>query len=129
MITTNRELAFKLTKGRPRAREYLIAHQEITLDDFAVPYSSGFDLNWPYDPDSVLLPSTINERGTVEMVINPVFEEHLQQIRHWTVGKTFRNRFPELSQLIDHDAGQVPLDQTTSIGVSLQDLVSERSAP
>ncbi|KAK7429089.1 hypothetical protein QQZ08_004304 [Neonectria magnoliae] len=91
----------------PRAREYLIGHPEITLDDFAAPYSSGFKLNWPYDPASVLLAASVNGNGTAEIAINPVYEEHMRQIRNWTVGEAFRNRFPELSQLIDLDSGQI----------------------
>ncbi|KAH7162099.1 hypothetical protein B0J13DRAFT_1407 [Dactylonectria estremocensis] len=90
----------------PRAREYLISHPEITLDDFAAPYSSGFKLNWPYDPASVLLPASVNGNGTAEMTINPVYEEHMRQIRNWTVGEAFRNKFPELSHEIDLDSGQ-----------------------
>ncbi|KAH6999063.1 hypothetical protein BKA56DRAFT_41256 [Ilyonectria sp. MPI-CAGE-AT-0026] len=90
----------------PRAREYLISHPEITLDDFAAPYSSGFKLNWPYDPASVLLAASVNGNGTAEIAINPVYEEHMRQIRNWTVGEAFRNRFPELSHLIDLDSGQ-----------------------
>ncbi|KAF4982854.1 hypothetical protein FZEAL_1604 [Fusarium zealandicum] len=90
----------------PRAREYLIHHPETTLDDFAVTYSSGFELNWPYEPSSVLLAASVNGNGTSETVINPVYEEHMRQIRHWTVGDAFRHKFPELSQLIDLDSGQ-----------------------
>ncbi|KPM41135.1 hypothetical protein AK830_g5382 [Neonectria ditissima] len=91
----------------PRARDYLIGHPEITLDDFAAPYSSGFKLNWPYDPASVLLAASVNGNGTAEIAINPVYEEHMRQIRNWTVGEAFRYRFPELSQLIDLDSGQI----------------------
>ncbi|CAM1505008.1 Fc.00g106450.m01.CDS01 [Cosmosporella sp. VM-42] len=94
----------------PRAREYLISHPEITLDDFAAPYSSGFKLNWPYDPASVLLAASINVNGTAEITINPVYEEHMRQIRHWTVGDAFRTRFPELTQLIDLDSGQISIE-------------------
>ncbi|KAH6898114.1 hypothetical protein B0T10DRAFT_577616 [Thelonectria olida] len=90
----------------PRAREYLIRHPEITLDDCAAPYSSGFKLNWPYDPASVLLAASVNGNGTPEITINPVYEEHMRQIRNWTVGDAFRSKFPELSRLIDLDSGQ-----------------------
>ncbi|KAF4466727.1 BZIP transcription factor [Fusarium albosuccineum] len=96
----------------PRARDYLIVHPEITLDDFAATYSSGFELNWPYEPSSVLLASSVNGNGTAESVTNPVYEEHMRQIRNWTVGEAFRHKFPELARLIDLDSGQ---DCATSI--------------
>jgi hypothetical protein len=39
-----------------------------------------------------------------DVAINPVFEEHIRQLKYWTVAKTFRSRFPELSELMDQDA-------------------------
>jgi hypothetical protein len=115
--------------ARPRARDYLIAHPEITLDDFAAPYSTGFKLNWPYDPASVLLAPSVNGSGTAEVTINPVYEEHLRQIRHWTVGDAFRHRFPELSRLIDVDSGQNVLDGYQSIGTSPQTSIVSQQSP
>lgn len=113
---------------RPKAREYLIAHPEITLDDFAAPYSSGFNVNWPYEPSSVLLTTPSGRDGATEITINPVYEEHIRHIRHWTVGDAFRHRFPELSRLIDLDAGQAlassprrsSMSQTMSQGSPVQ---------
>ncbi|KAL2212990.1 hypothetical protein CC79DRAFT_1374457 [Sarocladium strictum] len=113
----------------PRAREYLISHPQITLDDFAAPYSSGFKLNWPYDPESVLLTASTSVNGVAETTINPVYEEHMRQIRHWTVGDAFRARFPELSRLIDLDSGQLPVDRAPSNGVSPQQSHHSQHSP
>ncbi|CAH0025241.1 unnamed protein product [Clonostachys rhizophaga] len=92
----------------PQAREYLIKHPEITLDDWAAVYSAGLKVNWPYDPSTVLLGASVNALGTSGITINPVFEEHLRQLRHWTVGDGFRRRFPELARIIDLDCGPLP---------------------
>lgn len=120
-------LVLTLYDGRPRAREYLIAHPEITLDDFAAPYSTGFKLNWPYDPASVLLAASVNGNGTAEITINPVYEEHMRQLRHWTVGDAFRQSFPELSSLIDLDSGVVPVKEGHALGLSPQQSVKRVS--
>ncbi|KAM0277421.1 hypothetical protein ACHAQH_005783 [Verticillium albo-atrum] len=87
----------------PRAREYLIAHPDITLDDWAAPYSSSFGVSWPYDPSLVVITSMAADINGTEFSINPVYEEHLRQLRNWTVGDVFRQRFPDISQLIDED--------------------------
>ncbi|ROT38015.1 hypothetical protein SODALDRAFT_360336 [Sodiomyces alkalinus F11] len=90
----------------PKAREYLIMHPEITLDDWAAPYSSSFNVSWPYDPSHVVI--TIpnpTDSSVAEFSINPVYEEHLRQMRNWTVGDVFRKRFPELATLIDEERG------------------------
>lgn len=99
---------------RPRAREYLIIHPEITLDDFVVPYSSSFSLNWPYDPTSVLLPPVTRNDEITEITVNPVFQEHMKQISNWTIGEAFRKRFPDMSRLIDMDLGQMSAPSTPS---------------
>ncbi|KAF3349934.1 hypothetical protein VD0002_g10149 [Verticillium dahliae] len=87
----------------PRAREYLIAHPDITLDDWAAPYSSSFDVSWTYDPSLVVIACIAPDSGNPELSINPVYEEHLRQLRNWTVGDVFRQQFPEISKLVDED--------------------------
>ncbi|RNJ57972.1 hypothetical protein D7B24_005457 [Verticillium nonalfalfae] len=87
----------------PRAREYLIAHPDITLDDWAAPYSSSFGVSWTYDPSLVVIACIAPDSGSTELSINPVYEEHLRQLRNWTVGDVFRQQFPEISKLVDED--------------------------
>ncbi|KAG7146093.1 hypothetical protein HYQ46_005117 [Verticillium longisporum] len=87
----------------PRAREYLIAHLDITLDDWAAPYSSSFDVSWTYDPSLVVIACIAPDSGNPELSINPVYDEHLRQLRNWTVGDVFRQQFPEISKLVDED--------------------------
>jgi hypothetical protein len=88
---------------RPRVREYLVAHPGITLDDFAAVYSSSFCVSWPYDPSHILI-RTPTGPDTEDITINPVYEEHIRQLKYWTVAKPFRTRFPEISELMDQDA-------------------------
>jgi hypothetical protein len=36
--------------------------------------------------------------------LNPVYEQHLRQLKNWTVGDKFRRKFPELSEIINQDS-------------------------
>jgi hypothetical protein len=42
--------------------------------------------------------------NTDDEVLNPVFEQHLRQLKNWTVADGFRRRFTELSTIIDSDS-------------------------
>ena len=97
----------------PAVRDYLVQNGDIRFDDFAAAYSSHFIIKWDYDPDLVVIErrkEAESEKG--QITINPVYEEHMRQIRNWTVGEAFRHKFPELARLIDLDSGQ---DCATSI--------------
>ncbi|EQB56672.1 BZIP transcription factor [Colletotrichum gloeosporioides Cg-14] len=87
----------------PRVREYLIANPDITLDDWAATYSSSFDVSWTYEPSLVLITVATDGPEMSEITINPVYEEHLRQLKNWTVGRLFRQRLPEIADLIDRD--------------------------
>ncbi|KAH7029849.1 uncharacterized protein B0I36DRAFT_270526 [Microdochium trichocladiopsis] len=90
----------------PRAREWLIRHPDITLDVFAVSYSSCLSILWDHDPEHVLIKvdGRAGDGGAPQaVVINPIFEQHLRQLKHWTVGEPFRSRFKELADLIEQD--------------------------
>ncbi|KAF2821732.1 hypothetical protein CC86DRAFT_470408 [Ophiobolus disseminans] len=117
----------------PSARVHLIQHPEITFDDFASCYSSSFHVSWPYDHAHVLIPATQSQivnpeamsrdwfssscsdsqgKATVPKtaVLNPVFEQHLRQLKNWGVSDTFRHRFPELSEIMDGDSQALVLE-------------------
>ncbi|TPX16860.1 uncharacterized protein E0L32_003422 [Thyridium curvatum] len=86
----------------PEVRKYLILeHPEITLDDFAATYSSSFTISWPYEHSHVLLVTKSSPLGEEETTINPVYEEHIRQLKNWNVGKAFREQWPEIAKLID----------------------------
>lgn len=82
----------------PQLRNYLIAHPQITLDDVAAAYSSSFFIRWQYDPMHVLI--TVDEHSK-NVVINPIYEEHIRQLKNWGLGDRFRKKFPEISALIE----------------------------
>ena len=84
----------------PKVRDYLIEHPEITLDDIAATYASSFFVSWTYDPSHVLISVDAESRM---VITNPVFEEHIRQLKNWGVGEPFRSRFPELSALVDEE--------------------------
>ncbi|KAI0127123.1 fungal trichothecene efflux pump-domain-containing protein [Xylariales sp. AK1849] len=89
----------------PRASEYLVEHPEITLDDFASTYSSSFVVKWDYDPAHNFITTSSGDSGLKQVTTNPIYEEHIRQLKKWTVGDAFRNRFPNISVLIDEDIG------------------------
>ncbi|KAF2422865.1 hypothetical protein EJ08DRAFT_701479 [Tothia fuscella] len=90
----------------PKVRGYLVAHPNITLDDFAGTYSTSFSIAWPYDPSLVVYTTSINEKGVKQVVMNPIYSAHIRQLTNWTVGGPFRNRFPEVAKLIDEDIAE-----------------------
>lgn len=73
-------------------------HSEITLDDFASTYSTSIFIKWDCDPAHILI-----ETDVQKVIINPIYEDQIRQLKSWTVGDGFRQRFPEISQLIDQD--------------------------
>ncbi|KAF2264446.1 hypothetical protein CC78DRAFT_580519 [Lojkania enalia] len=83
----------------PKVRTYLIDHPEIKFDDYASAYSTSFSIRWEYDPNHVIISSPGDDKGGI--LINPIFEEHIRQLRNWTVEGVFRRKFPELTEIID----------------------------
>ncbi|KAF1974286.1 hypothetical protein BU23DRAFT_531782 [Bimuria novae-zelandiae CBS 107.79] len=83
----------------PKIRAYLIDHPEVKFDDFASAYSTSFDIKWDYDPKNVTI--TCTKDGRDEISINPIYEEHVRQLKNWTVTGVFRRRFPEMTEIID----------------------------
>jgi hypothetical protein len=87
----------------PKMRDYLIAHPEISLDDLAAAYSSSFFVRWQYDPSHVLI--TINEQSKV-VITNPIYEEHIRQLKNWAVGERFQKNFPQMAKLADQETAR-----------------------
>lgn len=69
------------------------------FDDFASAYSHSFAIKWDYDPGHVIITTSNDERGGI--LINPIYEEHLRQLKNWTVHGVFRRKFPEMTEIID----------------------------
>ncbi|CAI6336102.1 unnamed protein product [Periconia digitata] len=82
----------------PRLRIYLIEHGDIKFDEFAAAYSSSFNIEWPYDPDLVIITVT---KDTENIIINPIYEEHITKLSNWTVEGVFRAKFPAMAAIVD----------------------------
>ena len=76
-------------------RERLVAEYELApfpFDNFFIPFTSTLSINWPYEDTCVLLASPTGD----ELMINPVFEQHLGVAENWTLGEAFERAFPAL---------------------------------
>ena len=57
-------------------------------------YARCARLNWPYDA----MDAVITIDGTDgEVALNPLFEKHARSLECWSVGESFKERFPELA--------------------------------
>ncbi|CAK7197631.1 hypothetical protein SEUCBS139899_000279 [Sporothrix eucalyptigena] len=96
----------------PAARDYLVAHPEISLDQFAIKYGTSLSIRWPYDPSMVVIvtPGLESEHGEDnninDYLVNPIFEHHIANLANWDVGGAFRAAFPEMARLIDESQAQ-----------------------
>ena len=80
----------------PMMRDRLVKNynQEAYLfDNFFVPFTTTLNLNWPYDDNKVLLRSPDGK----ELMVNPVFDEHIRRLENWTLGTAFKNALPSLN--------------------------------
>lgn len=90
----------------PQVRRYFISNPRLSLDDFASVYSTNFNIHWPYESSHVVIAIGSAEGGN-RCIINPVFEEQLQNIQNWFVTDAFRVRFPEVATLIDEESARI----------------------
>jgi len=88
---------------RPRVRDYLVHHQDITFDEYTDAFSLSFDVNWPYEDRLVIITEESPELTTKRYKINPVFEEHIRNMRHWTVGPRYWQHYPALGKAVEED--------------------------
>ncbi|KAL2131588.1 hypothetical protein VTI74DRAFT_4829 [Chaetomium olivicolor] len=80
----------------PRMREKLVREYEpggFPFENFFIPFTTTLSVNWPYEDAYVLLASPNGE----ELMINPVFEQHLRMLENWTLGEAFERAFPGLA--------------------------------
>jgi len=80
-------------------RRALTTTSRVSFDDFFVPYTTTLSLNWQYPSDQVLIPAgSSNEDGddAMPLKMNPVFETHLRELGHWSLGTAFAGTHPGL---------------------------------
>jgi hypothetical protein len=54
----------------------------------------------------VVITTGTNEKGVKQVVVNPIFNEHIRQLTNWVIGEPFRKRFPEFAHLVDEDVAE-----------------------
>ena len=81
-------------------------HQDITFDEYTDAFSLSFDVNWPYDDALVIVREEIQSSAKVRWRISPVFQEHIRNIRHWTVGPRYCQLYPPMGKAVDEDREQ-----------------------
>jgi hypothetical protein len=78
----------------PRMRDRMIsAPADYDFSNWLIPYTTELSVNWPYEASSALL--STNESG--ELVINPVFEQHIRNLINWSLGPAFAKTHPGLA--------------------------------
>ncbi|KAL1835478.1 hypothetical protein VTJ49DRAFT_6637 [Mycothermus thermophilus] len=80
----------------PRMREKMISMYEpgaLPFENFFIPFTTTLSVNWPYEDALVLLADPTGD----ELMINPVFEQHLRDLDNWTLGPRFERAYPELA--------------------------------
>lgn len=81
----------------PRARDKMVySYRNYPFENWFVPYTRTISCNWPYETTECLLHNT----ATDELLINPVFERHVRDLRNWTLGTEFADAFPSLVDVV-----------------------------
>ncbi|KAJ6032420.1 hypothetical protein N7540_003152 [Penicillium herquei] len=80
----------------PQMRDLLIKDPEkYPYSDFNAVYSTNVTVNWPYDAmDSIL-------HTDLGIIMNPIFEKHIQKLDNWTVSAQFKKALPGLAAVIN----------------------------
>ncbi|KAH0845342.1 hypothetical protein FOPE_11397 [Fonsecaea pedrosoi] len=103
-----------VARVRPSVREILVKDQELYhVEEFGAFHSTSVSVNWPYSSDCVLITSrggAAKEDETV-LSLNPAFEEHIRDLRNWTIGSRFTQKYPELAAAIEQDIGDGSIEE------------------
>ncbi len=76
----------------PKLRDRVITDQATygTIE-FQQNFTASTTINWPYRPMDALV------FQNDEVLMNPVFERHIQCLDNWSIGAPFATRYPELA--------------------------------
>lgn len=80
-------------------RRRIITGSPVNFDEFFIPFTTTFSINWEYSQEGVLSQDP-DDPSAVKM--NPAFERHIRELQNWTLGSRFRDTFPEL---VDQEVG------------------------
>lgn len=85
----------------PAARDELVRNQHsYPFDDWFIPLSTNLSLNWPYHDNDTLS----YKSGSDEMLINPLFEQHVRNLDNWSLGPAFAEAYPVVAECIKSKA-------------------------
>lgn len=77
-------------------RQHCVNEQQVSFDDWFVPYTTTLSLNWDLPHDCILLPQkSANPDDPPELTLNPAFEHHLRDLVNWSLGSEFAKTFPD----------------------------------
>ena len=69
-------------------------------EEFSAVHAGALSINWPYNPTEVLITQTSqdhqNGRPKEQVIINPVFEQHIRDLHNWTLDSKVATVYPEL---------------------------------
>lgn len=75
----------------------LIEHPEkYPFSVFSELYSRHVSVNWPFDSMD-----TIIRTDDQDVILNPIFEKHIQRLSNWTVTPEFEEYFPEMKPALN----------------------------
>ncbi|KAI9705852.1 MAG: hypothetical protein M1836_005258 [Candelina mexicana] len=76
----------------PKLRDRVITEQATyNTIEFQTNFTASTTINWPYRPMDALV------FQNDEVLMNPVFERHIQCLDNWSIGAPFATRYPELA--------------------------------
>ncbi|KIW35019.1 uncharacterized protein PV07_01746 [Cladophialophora immunda] len=88
----------------PHARDCLIRDPTITFEQYSDAFAPSFSLNWPYSDDDVILEETDPDTGVKSFHVHPAFEEHVRDMKNWTltgIDSKFWHTFPQLAIAVE----------------------------
>ncbi|KAK3676047.1 hypothetical protein LTR78_004239 [Recurvomyces mirabilis] len=78
---------------RPYMRKQLSGPAQKKFDDFFVPFTTTLSLNWSASSESK---TVLVQLGSEQGQLTSEFEQHLRNLRNWSLGTSFQTTFPDL---------------------------------
>ena len=74
-------------------------YPSVPFDEFFIPYTTTVSLNWPAEKGAVLIATGETGRDG-ELALNPTFEQHMFELKSWSLGTPFAKAHPSLAETI-----------------------------
>ncbi|OCK75636.1 hypothetical protein K432DRAFT_429272 [Lepidopterella palustris CBS 459.81] len=78
----------------PRARERICRNPQYQGENanFTKICNANISINWPFTVSDMLV-----KISDTDSILNPIFEQHIKDIRNWTLGKAFIDAYPDFA--------------------------------